>query len=120
MIGMSRPKDRTTVDVLHLEDEVAKRKDRERRNNFDLETWRPPRRVHPSSAGSRGGEERSVCDHIAIQTTSLQPLADESTAVRGEAPCVSDSTRIADSGEAKAEDRQRLHERQKDTYTRSG
>ena len=54
VIGMSRPKDRTTVDVLHLEDEVAKRKDRERRNNFDLETWRPPRRVHPSSAGSRG------------------------------------------------------------------
>ena len=32
VIGMSRPKDRTTVDVLHLEDEVAKRKDRERRN----------------------------------------------------------------------------------------
>ena len=30
VIGMSRPKDRTTVDVLHLEDEVAKRKDRER------------------------------------------------------------------------------------------
>ena len=41
VIGMSRPKDRTTVDVLHLE--ADKRKDREWSNNIDPETLRPPR-----------------------------------------------------------------------------
>ena len=75
VIGMPRPKDRITVDALHLEDEVgkrifglvigeprhrptadvlhltdeaAKREDRERRNNIYPETW--PRHRNTSSA----------------------------------------------------------------------
>ena len=81
VIGMPRPKDRITVDALHLEDEVgkcmfglvigesrhrptadvlhltdeaAKREDRERRNNMHPETW--PRHRNTSSAESREDE----------------------------------------------------------------
>ena len=57
VIGMSRRKDRTAVDVLHLEDEVAKRKDRERMNTIDLETWTHSCRLRStSSTGSREDE----------------------------------------------------------------
>ena len=63
VIGMSRH--RPTADVLHLTDEVlarapsifglvAKRENRERMNNIDLETW--PRHRNTSSAGSREDE----------------------------------------------------------------
>ena len=54
VIGMSRH--RPAADVLHLEDEAAKRKDRERRSNIDLGTWIHPRDRNTSSAGSREDE----------------------------------------------------------------
>ena len=52
VIGMSRH--RPTADVLHLTDEAAKRENRERRSNIDLETW--PRHRSTSSAGSSEDE----------------------------------------------------------------
>ena len=93
VIGMSRH--RPAADVLHLENEVAKREDRERRNKIDLETWTHRKHRSTSSAGSREDEvmefkrfqeqlsKRSV-NHQRFQRRFQPPQRRASPAVGGD------------------------------------